>query len=495
MHAAAPRAPGWRRLPALVGRPLIAGAGIVALALFLARAPLSMAALVFVGLLGGATLLLRPEVGLYALAFAVPFGSLREISLGGVSIGASEVLVFAVLGAWLLRMAVTREVRVVRTPLTLAIGAYVGVLALGLLPATALTPAAKELAKWVEFLILFTIVASLPGAGEGRRILRGLIAALLLAGLAEGLLGAYQFLRGVGPPGFILMGRYMRAHGTFQQPNPYGGYLGLLVPLAYGIVLAEGRTAWAAIRSGRPARAWLWGLAVISGGGMLAGLVMSWSRGALLGLAAGAGLVFLSLGRKAWAVAAALALMLAFLGPGSVEALPGDLVGRVTETFEYINLPDLTAVEIDDANFSVIERAAHWLAAWRMFSRSPWLGVGTGQYATVYPQVALPRWQDPLGHAHNYYLNVLAEGGLLGLAFYLVMLGAALATVWRVARETSGWQRGVALGALGMLGHLAAHSGFDNLYVHEMYLVVAMLLGMVAWARQRAAPEAPRVGA
>ncbi|NLD74785.1 MAG: hypothetical protein GX649_18965, partial [Chloroflexi bacterium] len=353
MHAVAPRAPGWRRLP------LVAGAGIVALTLFLARAPLSMAALVFVGLLGGATLLLRPEVGLYALAFAVPFGSLREIALGGVSIGASEVLVFAVLGAWLLRMAVTREVRVVRTPLTLAIGAYVGVLALGLLPATALTPAAKELAKWVEFLILFTIVASLPGAGEGRRILRGLIAALLLAGLAEGLLGAYQFLRQVGPPGFILMGRYMRAHGTFQQPNPYGGYLGLLVPLAYGIVLAEGRTAWAAIRSGRPARAWLWGLAVISGGGMLAGLVMSWSRGALLGLAAGAGLVFLSLGRKAWAVAAALALVLAFLGPGSVEALPGDLVGRVTETFEYINLPDLTAVEIDDANFSVIERAAH----------------------------------------------------------------------------------------------------------------------------------------
>ncbi|NLD71708.1 MAG: O-antigen ligase family protein, partial [Chloroflexi bacterium] len=286
-----------------------------------------------------------------------------------------------------------------------------------------------------------------------------------------------------------------RAHGTFQQPNPYGGYLGLLVPLAYGIVLAEGRTAWAAIRTGRPARAWLWGLAVISGGVMLAGLVMSWSRGALLGLAAGAGLVFLSLGRKAWAVAAALALMLAFLGPGSVEALPGDLVGRVTETFEYINLPDLTAVEIDDANFSVIERAAHWLAAWRMFSRAPWLGVGTGQYATVYPQVALPRWQDPLGHAHNYYLNVLAEGGLLGLAFYLLMLGAAMRTVWRAARETSGWQRGVALGALGMLGHLAAHSGFDNLYVHEMYLVVAMLLGMVAWARQRAAPEAPRVGA
>ena len=475
-------------------RPLAAAVGLLALALFLVEAPLSLAALALVGAMGGVALLLRPALGLYALAFAVPFGSLREFGVGGVSVGASELLVAAVLGAWAARMAVTRRVDVVRTPLTLAVLGYIGALALGLLPATALTPALKELVKWIEFLVVYTTVASLPDGDEGRRLVRGLVAALLLAGLAEGLLGAYQFLHGVGPPGFILMGRYMRAHGTFQQPNPYGGYLGLLLPLAYGTVLAEWRAAWGAIRAGRPRGAWLWALAGVSGGVMLAGLVMSWSRGALLGLVAGAGIVFLSLGRRAWAALAAAALVLALLGPGSIEALPGDLVGRVTETFAYVALPDLTALEIDDANFSVVERAAHWLAAWRMFSRAPWLGVGTGQYATVYPSVALPRWQDPLGHAHNYYLNVLAEGGLLGLGAYLLMLWVALRAAWRAVGECTGWRRGLALGALGMLGYIAAHSAFDNLYVHEMYLLVATILGLAAWARGREAPETTGVG-
>ena len=29
----------------------------------------------------------------------------------------------------------------------------------------------------------------------------------------------------------------MRAYGTFQQPNPYAGYLGLTLPLAFSVAL------------------------------------------------------------------------------------------------------------------------------------------------------------------------------------------------------------------------------------------------------------------
>lgn len=68
----------------------------------------------------------------------------------------------------------------------------------------------------------------------------------------------------------------------------------------------------------------------------------------------------------------------------------------------------------------------------------------------------------------------------MGLVGYLVFLVAAFVAAWRCAWRNKGWQRGVGLAALGMLGHLAAHSMVDNLYVHSMYLVVAMLLGMVA---------------
>jgi O-antigen ligase len=298
--------------------------------------------------------------------------------------------------------------------------------------------------------------------------------------------------------------------------------MGLLLPLAYALALTQGAAALAAWRQRDPWPGLLWVLAVASSGIMGAALVMSWSRGALLGLATGAGLVTCALGRRYWLLAAVAALLVVVVGVGPLAQTPGDLLGRVTDLAQYSTLSDLATVEINDDNFAVIERMAHWLAALRLWERSPWLGVGAGQYAVLYPQVALPRWQDPLGHAHNYYLHVLAEGGLVGLAGYLLFVTSATVAMFRRAwlrgdspqrhRGTEGrgeegkrgkgekdgirlgsapfallplspfspspWARGVALGALGMMGHLLAHSFFDNLYVHEMYLVVAMLLGL-----------------
>ena len=81
---------------------------------------------------------------------------------------------------------------------------------------------------------------------------------------------------------------------------------------------------------------------------------------------------------------------------------------------------NLQAIEVTDENWAILERLAHWHAAWAMWGEHPWLGVGIGNYAFVYPRYALPRWSDPLGHAHNYYLNVADE---LGVGVYSLHRG------------------------------------------------------------------------
>jgi hypothetical protein len=43
----------------------------------------------------------------------------------------------------------------------------------------------------------------------------------------------------------------------------------------------------------------------------------------------------------------------------------------------------------------------------------------------------------------------------------------------------------MAAGILGVLTHLSVHNFFDNLYVHNMYLHVAMLLGLLFVAVKR----------
>ena len=91
-------------------------------------------------------------------------------------------------------------------------------------------------------------------------------------------------------------------------------------------------------------------------------------------------------------------------------------------------------VEVNDANFAIIERLAHWQAAVEMIRAHPWLGIGFGNYAAAYPAYALIRWPNPLGHAHNIYLNMAAETGLIGLLLYLllwIVIGLQTGRAWR----------------------------------------------------------------
>ena len=119
-----------------------------------------------------------------------------------------------------------------------------------------------------------------------------------------------------------------------------------------------------------------------------------------------------------------------------------------------------------------------------MWESSPWLGVGAGNYAAAYPAVRLPRWEDALGHAHNIYLNVLGETGLLGLAAYLALWIGVMVWVWQRAHLSGApaqgrWQAAVAVGVLGMVVHLSVHNLVDNLFVRGIVVYVGLWLALI----------------
>ena len=107
------------------------------------------------------------------------------------------------------------------------------------------------------------------------------------------------------------------------------------------------------------------------------------------------------------------------------------------------------------------------------------LGVGFGNYAAAYPDYALINWPDPLGHAHNYYINLLAEVGILGLVAYLIFW---LAVIWQSIQLLNrlDWpERGIVLGLIGVWTALAAHHLVDKLYVNNIYIHLGVLLGLL----------------
>jgi putative inorganic carbon (HCO3(-)) transporter len=453
----------------------LAAIGLIAgFALGIALLPLPWVVLLVLGSAAVLATLVRPQLGVLLVVLAVPFGSLRQVRIGVMSVGVTEVLVALVLAAWLMRMIARREVTVKWPPLTLPFGLFFIVLSLSSLGSVSLQHSLKELVKWVEVLALYVLAANVMTG----RWKKALVAVLLGTGALAALHGIFQFLFQIGPEEFILFGRFMRAHGTFEQPNPYAGYLGLTLPLAIGLVFAV------IVPMGRRVSSrWL----VYAGGtGALIAIavVMSWSRGAWLGIAAAGGVMLVAVAARSGRAAVlgvVFAVLLAYLLlAGGASLLPPSIVQRFSDFVPYLGVADVRGVEITDANFAVVERMAHWQAAIEMWTDRPWLGVGIGNYEVVYARYSLPLWPVALGHAHNYYLNIGAEAGIIGLLAYLVLWGAALLQSWKATRHARDWNWGMALGVLGVIVHLSIHNLFDNLFVHAMYLQVAILLGLLA---------------
>lgn len=496
---------------------------VAAVAIMIAWLPLKLAVLAVGGAIFLGLALLHPVLIMYALIPVIPFSSLLAVPVGGANAGVMELLLLLGVSIWLLQLLAARTVRgypltIRHGPLLVPFVILLGAVLLSWLNALSIRASLIETIKWVEMALLYLLIINvlLPSQSRINRPdllttdggspvlqIKWAVLLILLTGMAQAALGLYQFVFKVGPEGFLLFGgQFLRAYGTFAQPNPYGGYLGLVLPLALSVSIwgLESRPAtviWSGHSTGWPNRAIQGSYAVgrvvvlsLPLVVMLAALFASQSRGAWLGFAV-AGVVTVVVRRKRYAVLAAIIILIAVLttlaqsidlspGPGDAGSPVAVVTRRFVEAGLIFEITDVATTPVTDANFATVERLAHWQAARDMWRDHPWLGVGFGNYAVIYPAYAVGRWLDPLGHAHNYLLNLGAETGLVGLIAYLIFWIWGFGVLWLAVRLSDGFLKAVAAGGIGILAHLQIHNLVDNLYVQGMYLHIAVILGITA---------------
>ena len=476
----------------------------VATGLLLASLPLPSLLLILLAIGVVLLALIHPLIVLSLALIASPFGALENAVLGSASFDSGQLLLILALVGWIARGLVRREIKVPHTPLTLPLSIFIAAASLSLLAAPDMLLGFKEVIKWMEIMAVMLMVVDLgpqlisnrsttsPIAGsDGANGVWWIAAMLLLAGLVQALIGIWQFaLRGDGPEHFLVLGRFYRAYGTFEQPNPFGGYMNLSVLLALGILIGI-FSLWLSQRRKKPVQQTLpdhgrlkqilaLSATVIVAGSTVLGLVFSWSRGAWMGFLAGVAVmtVFwprrLRYGLVVFLIASASLLFLYQSG-----LMPPSVRARISGFADDLTLGDVRGVDINDENYAVLERLAHWQAALDMARDKPWLGIGFGNYGTAYASYALINWPDPLGHAHNYYLNLLAEVGIIGLAAYGLLWIAVFWQTLRVLGEESWPMRGVALGLLGIWTALTVHHAVDKLYVNNIYIHLGVSLGLL----------------
>lgn len=436
-------------------------------------------------------ILAEPVFGLALTLFAAPFGPLENITLS-LPIESGQALLLITMASWVARVILERRIQLTRGRLFWPLMLFISVGMLSFFVSRSFELWAKECVKWIEVLIIYLIaLTEVKRSPRSRNIL---VAAVLLSALFQACLGIYQFgLRGVGPREFaILGGQYYRAYGTFEQPNPYGGYMGLTWPFAAGVAIFFFQRVVQLLRAHRErvtvlraSFAFLFSTTV----SLLAfiALILSWSRGAWLGAGAAAIVMLFALIRRPFLTLAILALVIVtVLSFNLIELLPPSLLSRLTDFTKEFSSLDVRGVTVAADNFSLIERLAHWQAAQNMLLNNPYLGVGFGNYGAAYEQYRMLNWTNALGHAHNYYLNIFAETGVIGLLAYVALWGAVFVhTVRLLKRDKSLNRHGttltacIALGLLGSWTQLSMHQLVDNLFVANIFLLIGVYFSLI----------------
>lgn len=108
--------------------------------------------------------------------------------------------------------------------------------------------------------------------------------------------------------------------------------------------------------------------------------------------------------------------MLAAAGALAVAYVPETTIQRLASA----------GTEVEAARFG--GRGKLWRAGLEVFPANPIFGVGTGGYKTAITPVLGPAAQV----AHNSYLSVLVEQGIIGFSLYMLMFGAAFVSVMKL---------------------------------------------------------------
>lgn len=259
-----------------------------------------------------------------------------------------------------------------------------------------------------------------------------------------------------------------RLTGAGLNPNQLGSYLVVVVLLAG--TLAANRYWSASARAGAFVIA---GLSVIA-------VLMTLSRGALIGLAAALSLAPLVIGRGR-RFATLICVVIAVLGSASWYAVlaPAHSIERIThpERGGGTGREDL------------------WRVGWRMVEDRPLLGVGAGNFpvASIHYLLRPGSTQrdkiivDDKKVAHNIYLTIFSELGSVGLALFLLILGQCLLCALQAARRFA--ERGdptmelVARGLFLALVSLVVAGFFSSaLYSKQLWVLLALAPALLAIA-------------
>lgn len=247
--------------------------------------------------------------------------------------------------------------------------------------------------------------------------------------------------------------------GSFVNRNDFAAIIEMTVGVPLGMIFAG-----AVSRDKRL----LYVVAIIL---MAAALMLSGSRGGLVAFVSEIIILIIlttrTKGSKNIVLKAALSLLLVGAAVGGAMFVGGDTsLTRFTATS---SAPDITS------NRSVI-----WRSTLKMIASNLPLGSGLGAYGQAFTPFDTLSGTHRVEQAHNDYLQVLADAGVVGLVIGALFLFWFFRQGIRNTREKNRFRRGVAVGAFAGCFAILIHSVFDFvLHITAISVTFLTLMSML----------------
>ncbi|MFB0563088.1 MAG: O-antigen ligase family protein [Candidatus Lokiarchaeia archaeon] len=377
--------------------------------------------------------------------FLILFVFWSPISITGTQTAVSFALLF-----WLVRMFMTKKFGSDRTPLNIPIVAFLVAAAIGVIMAVDFKHSLKGYTTLGWMLIFFLIVNNVKNVTQFKRLVRILIIITTIAGAY----GIFQHLTRIDFFGNVkhLHQPIARSTGFFNSPMTFGNYILLVLPVVIGLSFHSNL---------RREKRWL----QLSGLFILTATVFSYARAVWLGLIGG--LIFMAILR-------------------SKRLLLSILAGIIVCSIFILIFPSSQfaqrAVGTFKSRRSVVVRTEFWEGSLRILKDYPITGLGWEGFRLAYPRYKPAKGRYLVCHAHNNFVDVAVDSGLLGLGIFIWLLITIYKVSFHIFKELDdGYFKGIAWGFLGsltafLIAGLSQYNFGDSEVVMLFYFLLAIVM-------------------
>jgi len=389
---------------------------------------LSLAGLVFLARPDNITLAVLFVIYTNAAVIAVKLHSLPFI------IGASTSLLLAI--PFVFKLVFQHQKPIISLNLILLLG-FLFVQLLGNMFSRDVNIATGNLISFIsEGIILYFLIVNNVRTPE---MMRRVIWTLLIAGTFLGGLSLYQQITGTfsnnywgfaqangvsfgtGVENLQGVVQQNRVDGPLGEKNYYAQMMLVLIPL--GLFRLQGE--------GSKILRWLAGIATMA---IFIGIVLTFSRGVVAGFAFM--LLVMILMRYIKVQQVILVVVAVFL----LFRLFPQFAVRLSSLQSVFTIAEADSAGVSGTDTSTQGRIGEMKSAWLVFLDYPFIGVGPGMFKYYYPEyidrVALAGNHTGTREAHDIFLGIAADHGLIGLSLFLFMVIGSLRNLEKVRKRT-----------------------------------------------------------